>query len=93
MLFTFYTAYLLGVYETPDSLANDHAYSSKLLPRPFENLRLLLRLLTPVLKARTAKSSIHGLQECMESLGGIGYLENEETQEVNIARLFRDANG
>jgi hypothetical protein len=28
----------------------------------------------------------------MESLGGIGYLENEESQHINIARLFRDVN-
>jgi hypothetical protein len=28
----------------------------------------------------------------MESLGGIGYLENEESQHINIARLYRDIN-
>lgn len=27
----------------------------------------------------------------MESLGGIGYLENNETPELNLARLFRDS--
>lgn len=50
----------------------------------------LLRLLTPVAKAQCSKIAVHGLQECMESLGGIGYLEDE--QEFNIARLFRDSN-
>jgi len=28
----------------------------------------------------------------MEALGGIGYLENEESQHINVARLYRDAN-
>jgi hypothetical protein len=28
----------------------------------------------------------------MEALGGVGYLENEESQHINVARLFRDSN-
>lgn len=28
----------------------------------------------------------------MESLGGVGYLENEDSQHINVARLYRDAN-
>ena len=28
----------------------------------------------------------------MEALGGVGYCENEENQEINVARLYRDAN-
>lgn len=51
----------------------------------------LLRLLTPAVKGITAKKAIAGLAECMESLGGVGYLENEDMQ-FNIARLYRDAN-
>jgi alkylation response protein AidB-like acyl-CoA dehydrogenase len=51
---------------------------------------ILLRLLTPVAKAMCSKRAISGLQECMESLGGIGYLEDE--QMFNVARLFRDVN-
>ena len=94
MHFTFFVAYLLGVVEHPDSLTTKHSLScSNLIPQSSEDSQTLLRLLTPVLKARTAKLSIYGLQECMESLGGLGYLENEETQEINISRLYRDANG
>jgi alkylation response protein AidB-like acyl-CoA dehydrogenase len=52
---------------------------------------VLLRLLTPVTKAVPSRCAIVGLQECMEALGGVGYLENEEI-EFNIARLFRDVN-
>ena len=40
----------------------------------------------------TAKASISGLQECIEALGGVGYLENEESQHINVARLYRDVN-
>ena len=51
----------------------------------------LLRLLTPALKGVCSKTAIAGLQECMECMGGVGYLENEDMQ-YNIARLYRDAN-
>lgn len=51
----------------------------------------LFRLLTPALKGHCAKTAISGLQECMECLGGVGYLENDDMQ-FNIARLYRDAN-
>ena len=51
----------------------------------------LLRLLTPALKGHCSKTAIAGLQECMECMGGVGYLENDDMQ-FNIARLYRDAN-
>lgn len=99
MHLTFFVVLLLGITEQNSS----HSYVSpaspfrqgsgaleKITPR-FEDAKVLLRLLTPVIKALTAKASISGLSECMESLGGVGYLENEE-MEFNIARLFRDAN-
>lgn len=62
-----------------------------ILPTDITQVNALYRLLTPVAKAQTALSSISGLRACMESLGGIGYLENEDP-ELNIARLYRDAN-
>ena len=95
MHFTYFVAYLLGVCEQSGLSARKYTSSSasRLIPQSFKGSQLLLRLLTPILKARTAKVSIAGLQECMESLGGLGYLENEEKQEINISRLFRDANG
>jgi hypothetical protein len=49
----------------------------------------LLRLLTPLTKAVTAKWSLAVISESVEALGGIGYLENEEP--LNLARLLRDA--
>lgn len=82
--FTLFLAALLGADGTK-------TYSAPVIPKG-EDAELLLRLLTSVAKAYNTKHSVHGLQECMEALGGVGYLENNETPEFNIARMFRDAN-
>jgi alkylation response protein AidB-like acyl-CoA dehydrogenase len=63
-----------------------------LCPASAEEAQLLLHVLTPVAKAYTAKHVVWGLQECMESLGGVGYMENVENPELNLARSLRDAN-
>jgi alkylation response protein AidB-like acyl-CoA dehydrogenase len=80
----------LGVAERPHSFESlaDEDYTG-----PVTSVReaaAIVRLITPVAKAMCSKNAITGLQECMESLGGVGYLEDE--QEHNIARLYRDAN-
>jgi len=46
---------------------------------------LMLRLLTPLLKLYTAKQSIAVTSECLESLGGTGYMEDSD-----MPRLLRD---
>ena len=52
----------------------------------------LLRLLTPVMKAQVSLDAVSGLRACMESLGGVGYCENNEDGGImDIARLFRDS--
>ena len=71
--FTFFTVSLLGKTEVPNSDDTD------------DDAPLLLRLFTPVLKATTAKIGVAFLSECMESLGGQGYVE-----EGGIAALYRD---
>ena len=92
---------LLGIIEQPDITkyqkamqsmeeAPHAAESTAALPDP-QAAEHIFRLLTPVLKGLTAKSSIAGLAECMECMGGVGYLENDDMQ-FNIARLYRDAN-
>ena len=88
-LLTFFNVTLLGMQEHPLAVQHNSA-----LPLCIDSGQIanLLRIVTPLTKAHTAKESIVGLQECMESLGGVGYLENAENQEFNIARLFRDAN-
>jgi alkylation response protein AidB-like acyl-CoA dehydrogenase len=66
--------------------------TTPLVPGSKTSQLALLRLLTPVMKAQTTLNSVSGLRACMESLGGVGYLENNEDGGVlNIARLFRDA--
>jgi alkylation response protein AidB-like acyl-CoA dehydrogenase len=62
-----------------------------LIPKSKDEVDLLLRIMTPLLKGQTTLAGTAGLRACMESLGGIGYLENNETPELNIARLFRDS--
>jgi alkylation response protein AidB-like acyl-CoA dehydrogenase len=92
MLFTFFGAWLLGISEQPSNsgLAETSASRTRLLPDGPSDVALLLRVLFPVLKASVCKRSIHALQECMEALGGVGYLENTENESINITRLYRD---
>ncbi|PPJ61056.1 hypothetical protein CBER1_07399 [Cercospora berteroae] len=91
MHLAFYTAALLGHSERPE----DHSTSARKDQSALEAAGLLkpqlLRLCTPLAKMLTAKAAIHGLQECMENLGGVGYLENEDPA-LNVARIFRNAN-
>ncbi|KEQ76388.1 acyl-CoA dehydrogenase/oxidase C-terminal, partial [Aureobasidium namibiae CBS 147.97] len=91
MFLTYYTAALLGVCEGQQgpSINELRCEQSELVSD--EAAPLILRLLTPLAEMTAAKVSIAGLAECMESLGGLGYLENEDAA-LNIARLFRDAN-
>ncbi|KAI9776502.1 MAG: hypothetical protein M1839_009536 [Geoglossum umbratile] len=95
MQLTFFVVLLLGLDEQQqDQQAfkpREHPLSA-VLPTDPSDIPLLLRLLTPVAKSQTAKAAIAGLSECMESLGGVGYIENNTDPELNIARLFRDAN-
>ncbi|EME50313.1 hypothetical protein DOTSEDRAFT_85500 [Dothistroma septosporum NZE10] len=92
MHLTFYTVALLGASERsgPSNVKEQSLYEAAALA-PKHAIPYLLRLLTPLAKMLTAKASIAGLAECMESLGGVGYLENEDIS-MNIARLYRDAN-
>ncbi|KKZ61266.1 hypothetical protein EMCG_04139 [[Emmonsia] crescens] len=81
-------ASLLGISEGQDSRLTQ-ATRASILPTNAQQSSALLRLLTPMAKAQTALRSISGVRACMENLGGIGYLENEDPL-LNIARIFRD---
>jgi alkylation response protein AidB-like acyl-CoA dehydrogenase len=86
-----YTAYMHLTFFTTLLLSSPSPPATQDSLRPSaKDATLILRLVTPLLKALTAKAAIAGLAECMESLGGVGYMENAEP--FNIARLFRDAN-
>lgn len=85
-LLTHFVAALVGSYDNPGSP------TAPLIPNDATAVADLMRIVTPITKAYTAKHAIWGTQECMESLGGVGYMENVENQEMNIARMFRDVN-
>ncbi|TKA30967.1 hypothetical protein B0A50_01935 [Salinomyces thailandicus] len=85
-MMAFFVAYLLGITEQDEPSTK----SLPLVASPSWTSHLL-RLLTPVAKAMTALAAVDGLRFCMESLGGLGFLENEDV-ELNVAKVFRDAN-
>lgn len=84
--------FLVGFLSALFGTENTGKRASPLVPADIKDTKLIVRVLTSLSKAYTTKHTIAGLQECMEALGGIGYLENEETPEINVARLYRDAN-
>ena len=84
---------LLGLSELGWHAAVDGTRARSWLPRTKEQAGILLRVLTPVMKAQCSLWSTLGVRECMESLGGVGYCENNEDDGVlNLARIFRDLN-
>ncbi|KFY49589.1 hypothetical protein V496_09900 [Pseudogymnoascus sp. VKM F-4515 (FW-2607)] len=90
MHLSFFTVLLLGISEQGAGSAMGKGVDAALVPDA-KDVPKLLRVLTPVLKAGSAKACITGLQECVEGLGGVGYLENEE-MDLNVAKLYRDSN-
>ncbi|KAI6909548.1 hypothetical protein KC318_g4271 [Hortaea werneckii] len=90
MHFGFFTVLLLGVVEEPRSFEDSTKGKSASTPlvSSVSQAQALLRLLTPIAKCKCSRAAASGLQECMESLGGVGFLEDE--QEFNVARLWRD---
>lgn len=91
MMLTYFVVHLLGITEQKTAPEEKRLLQASWAPASRTQASQLLRLLTPVAKATTALDSIHGLRYCMESLGGLGYLENEDV-ELNIAKIFRDTN-
>lgn len=85
-LLTHFVAALVGAADHPGSP------TAPIIPNDPEAVSSLVRIVTPITKAYSAKHAIWGVQECMESLGGVGYMENVENQEINLARMFRDVN-
>ncbi|PTB38946.1 uncharacterized protein TrAFT101_006973 [Trichoderma asperellum] len=87
MLMSNYCGYMLGISEheaTPPTSA-----LAALTP-PAQYIDPLLRIIVPLAKAYVCKAAVPLLYSCMESLGGVGYLVNEEQEYLNVARLYRD---
>lgn len=90
MLLTFYTAYVLGLDEhrkRPDAASSP--WLRALTPPP-HHIAPLLRVLASLHKAYVCKHAIPLMYGCMEALGGVGYLNNVESEQLNLSRLFRD---
>jgi hypothetical protein len=90
MLLAHLVAVLLGAIDTGMTAVD--GVRTPLVPDTPEQAQLMLRILTAVAKAYTAKHIVWSMQECMESLGGVGYMENVENPELNLARSLRDSN-
>lgn len=84
---TFLTVHLLSVIEASVSPTSINSSGYLYVPSSSSAIQLF-RILTPMTKALTARLAMITLSESVESLGGIGYCENEEP--LNIARLLRD---
>lgn len=87
MLLSNYCGYLLGISEhevTPPTSA-----LAALTPAS-QFIDPLLRIIVQLAKAYVCKAAVPLLYSCMESLGGVGYLVNEEQEYLNVARLYRD---
>ncbi|KAF2015357.1 hypothetical protein BU24DRAFT_421650 [Aaosphaeria arxii CBS 175.79] len=62
-----------------------------LIPKDKVVVQELLRFVLPAAKAQVSVASVHGLRQCMECLGGVGYCENlEDGGVLNIAKTYRD---
>lgn len=94
MLLTFYTTYLLGLDEHPASFegAKTSGSSAPLhaLTPPRQHVQPLLRVLSSLHKAYCCQKAIPSMYSCMEALGGLGYLNNTESEHLNLSRIFRD---
>ncbi|RSL92147.1 hypothetical protein CEP52_013974 [Fusarium oligoseptatum] len=88
MLLTMLTAHVLGVSEHPVDSKISPALAA--LTPSAKDAAPLIRVLTQLTKAYVCKASVQLLFSCMESLGGVGYLLNEEQEYLNVARLHRD---
>ncbi|KAF2466215.1 uncharacterized protein BDR25DRAFT_345508 [Lindgomyces ingoldianus] len=89
--FAFFGVALQGAMEQDWNQMVRSTKAEKLIPEDKAVVSTLLRLLTPVMKAQVSVSSVDGLRECMECIGGVGYCENNEDGGLmNIAKTFRD---
>ncbi|KAL2178019.1 acyl-CoA dehydrogenase/oxidase [Thermothelomyces heterothallicus CBS 202.75] len=95
MLLTYYTVFLLGLSEKPAPTTTTGTTKHEPAPHPLTPpARLvgpLLRALSSLHKSYVAHTAVPLIYTAMQSLGGVGYLVNEESEHINIARLFRDA--
>ena len=91
--FAFLNVAPLGVSEQGWEAASRGTKAEAYLHKDQQEAEVLLRILTPVLKAKCSLWSTWSLRECMESLSGVNYCENNEDEGLlNLTKAFRDSN-
>lgn len=90
MLLTFFSSYVLGVSENSTQAPQGISPSLSALTPDGPLALPLIRVLSQLVKAYVCKPSVSLVFSCMESLGGVGYLNNEEQEYLNISRMYRD---
>lgn len=84
----FYTVALTSFTESSfPELTINASYAP--FPQSREDALVILRTLTAITKAVASKTAVGSIQECMEALGGVGYMDEMDEPE-NLARAFRD---
>ncbi|KAE8148338.1 hypothetical protein BDV25DRAFT_19395 [Aspergillus avenaceus] len=81
----FFTVAVVGVVEN-----NGVTTPAPHLPTPGREARVVFRALTAVSKGVISKNAIAGIQECQEAMGGVGYMDEPDEPEFNVARLLRN---
>lgn len=83
---------LLGCNEQGWEQTTADTPAKHLIPRDRRTREVLLRLLTPVMKAQVSVGAVSGVRAAMECLGGVGYCENNEDGGIlNLAKILRDS--
>lgn len=90
MMLSLYSAYVLGVSEYPTHEYGDVTPALKALTPEAKLALPLIRVLSQITKAYVCKPSVALVFSCMEALGGVGYMDNEEQEYLNVSRIFRD---
>ncbi|KAF7596051.1 hypothetical protein BBP40_003832 [Aspergillus hancockii] len=85
MNLAFFTIAVMGVVEN-----NGVSTPAAHLPSTGKESQVVFRALTAIAKAVISKDSIAGIQECQEAMGGVGYMDEPDEPELNIARLLRN---
>ncbi|CAG8933676.1 unnamed protein product [Penicillium salamii] len=86
MNLAWFTVTLFGVVEDNSSSSTNLAH----MPRPGKEANVVFRTLTATAKAVISKMSTLGIQECQESMGGVGYMDEADEPEFNISRILRN---
>ncbi|CAG8333007.1 unnamed protein product [Penicillium salamii] len=85
MNLAWFTVSLFGVVED-----NSSSSTNLHIPQTGKEANVVFRTLTATAKAVISKMSILGIQECQESMGGVGYMDEVDEPEFNISRILRN---